>query len=185
MREGAPATPGHRREYVVVLVVLAAAAGALLAASGQDAAGGLPGTGRGPVAGPDDATPRLSAVGTAVGWAGLAAVAALLATRGRVRRAVGAAVTLLGVVAAVDLGGVLAGVGSLTPALTWPVIGMAGAAGLLVIGAVTLVRGSRWPVMGSRYDRHGATRTNPDDDPAALWNALSRGVDPTDERPTP
>jgi uncharacterized membrane protein (TIGR02234 family) len=54
--------------------------------------------------------------------------------------------------------------------------------GLLVLGAGMLVawRGSRWPVMSSRYDRPASRKPPVLTDPASLWESLSQGLDPTD-----
>ncbi len=60
---------------------------------------------------------------------------------------------------------------------------------MLVVAAGLLVawRGATWPVMSSRYERppaRPAARRAPDPaalDPAALWESLSQGMDPTAE----
>ena len=54
--------------------------------------------------------------------------------------------------------------------------------GLLVLGAGMLVawRGTRWPVMSSRYERPAGRRPPAVTDPASLWESLSQGLDPTD-----
>jgi hypothetical protein len=54
--------------------------------------------------------------------------------------------------------------------------------GLLVLGAGLLVawRGTRWPVMSSRYDRPGSRKPPAVTDPASLWDSLSQGPAPTD-----
>ena len=59
------------------------------------------------------------------------------------------------------------------------------AGGLLVIGTGLLVawRGTRWPVMSSRYDRPAGREPSPAADPASLWESLSQGLDPTDSGP--
>ncbi len=51
---------------------------------------------------------------------------------------------------------------------------------LLVLAAGLLVawQGAAWPVMSSRYDRSAAGPAEPAD-PAALWESLSQGLDPT------
>lgn len=87
----------------------------------------------------------------------LAAVGALIATKGWLRRAIAVVIIGLGVHAAVA--------GSV----------MAIISGLLVVagGVVALVTCPKWPVMGSRYER--ASKTDDTD----LWSALDRGHDPT------
>ena len=54
--------------------------------------------------------------------------------------------------------------------------------GLLILGAGMLVawRGTRWPVMSSRYDRPASRKPPAATDPASLWESLSQGLDPTD-----
>lgn len=56
------------------------------------------------------------------------------------------------------------------------------AGGLLVLGAGLLVawRGTRWPVMSSRYDQPARPKPSAAADPASLWESLSQGLDPTD-----
>src|SRR5262249_14066756 len=51
-------------------------------------------------------------------------------------------------------------------------------------GMVVAWRGPRWPAMSSRYSRTGGAGRQPVADSAALWESLSRGVDPT-EQPGP
>ena len=99
---------------------------------------------------------------------GLAGAGAVLATRGVGRRLVGVLLMLVG------LGLAGAGIVGVGAARTWwPVLCAAG--GLLVLagGLFTVVRGQRWPHMGTRYDRRPSTR-EPD-----AWTALDRGEDPT------
>jgi uncharacterized membrane protein (TIGR02234 family) len=54
--------------------------------------------------------------------------------------------------------------------------------GLLVIAAGLMVawRGTRWPVMSSRYDQPSSRKPPAAADPASLWESLSQGLDPTD-----
>lgn len=125
--------------------------------------------------------------GDLVPWAaaaalvGLAGGLALLATRGRGRLVVAALLALagLGVVA----GGVRGLAGDTT--VGWPLLGVAGGLLVLAAGVVALVRGRQWAAMGARYDAP-STRTaeahavtGGDTPPAALWDALDRGDDPT------
>ena len=142
----------------------------------------------------------------AAGLVLLAAAVALLAVRASGRTAVGMLMTISGTALVWTAGRALAGglrdaaaevpvvVG--TPvteiSVVWPaatvVAGVMGAlAGLLVV-----LRGRRWPAMGSRYERGTAAgggttvpaRPRTDDERAHLaWNALDRGEDPTDPAP--
>ncbi len=89
----------------------------------------------------------------------------------------------------------------LLAAFPWRWAVLLGAAGVIAAGLLVAWRGATWPVMSSRYERQpappaagaaGATggagpaagpgaRRAPDPaaDPAALWESLSQGVDPT------
>ena len=77
-------------------------------------------------------------------------------------------------------------------AFPWRWVALAGAVLIVAAGLLAAWRGQNWPVMSSRYDRPAARRRpSPSTDPAALWEALSQGIDPTDagqgpaERPEP
>ncbi|HLU96538.1 MAG TPA: Trp biosynthesis-associated membrane protein [Thermobifida alba] len=192
----------RRREYLAALALTALGAVALLASSAQvwararmELAGDLA-----PVTVELSASQAVPAV-SALGWAALAALAALVATTGAARRLVGALVALLGLGA---LGSVAAGLrpaaladaaarsataegglDGLTVAWAWPALACAGAAVLLVSGVLALVRGTAWPAMSSRYDRHSAPRATRTDAPAELWRSLDSGADPTDENAEP
>lgn len=138
----------------------------------------------------------LSGVIPALGWAGLAGIAALLATRGWARTAVGVLLTAFGVIiavaapAAVRPGHVravagdtsdlakLAGHLSVHPNAWWTVA-LTGGVLLAAAGLLTVARGRRWPGMSARYDRPGAAPAPAGDDPAALWRSLDHGHDPT------
>lgn len=137
----------------------------------------------------------LSGVIAALGWAGLAGIAALLATRGWARVVVGVLLAAFGVIVAIAspaavrhahvvtiagdksnlarLGGELA-----VHVSAWWVLSLAGGVLLAASGLLTAVRGRRWPGMSSRYERPGPARPATDD-PASLWKALDRGDDPT------
>jgi uncharacterized membrane protein (TIGR02234 family) len=129
-------------------------------------------------------------VGLAV--AGLAAVAAVLATGGWLRRAVGALAVLGGAGAlAVAVRGLTgprvrdAGERWADELDRWSVesaigVGLAGLAGLLLVagGVLVLARGHRMPRMGSRYQTPTARRTARAPD-RALWDDLDAGRDPT------
>ena len=64
-------------------------------------------------------------------------------------------------------------------AFPWRWVALAGALLVVAAGLLAAWRGGRWPVMSSRYDRAARSRPSPGTDPAALWEALSQGVDPT------
>ncbi|ABS04432.1 Trp biosynthesis-associated membrane protein [Kineococcus radiotolerans] len=82
-------------------------------------------------------------------------------------------------------GAVLAGEPSVRP---WPVVSAAGGALVLVAGAGVLLRSRRWaregdPAATSTRHERDATRIRtapaPGDDPAAAWDSLTHGEDPT------
>ncbi|GIF37814.1 Trp biosynthesis-associated membrane protein [Actinoplanes xinjiangensis] len=116
----------------------------------------------------------------------LAGTGALLATRGVVRRLLGAVLALAG--AGIAVGAVLAraGVdpGAAGPAGTaWPVACAGGGAAVLVAGVLAARHGHRWSAMSARYERRPAAPVRVEaDGPTAgrdLWDALDRGEDPT------
>lgn len=126
----------------------------------------------------------------AMGFVGLAGAAALLATRRLGRLAVGVLLTLAGIA---TVGGGVVGLraepdepGQRVDAAGFPP-SLALAAGALLVGAGLLVavRFRNWQTkragLGSRYDSPGRARekTASADDPAALWDAIDRGEDPT------
>jgi uncharacterized membrane protein (TIGR02234 family) len=134
---------------------------------------------------------------TALGLAGLAGIAALLATRGWARTAVGVLLTGFGVLiavlaplavrgdnvvsAAADRTNLTRLTGDLTVHVGgWWIVALLGGILLAAAGLLTVVRGRRWPGMSARYDRPG-TAPRVGDDPASLWKSLDRGDDPTSE----
>lgn len=70
-------------------------------------------------------------------------------------------------------------------ASVWPLLALVPAVLLVVIGVLVLAVGGRWPRRRSRYQRDASrevapAQLDPADDPAAAWDALSRGEDPSD-----
>lgn len=219
---------GARREYLLTLLAGAVGAAVVLLAARQDWARvvtiephPLPASRVG-VRGQD-----LVPAAGALGLAALAGLAAVLATRGLVRRIVGGLLAVFGVaiiasvslpVTAAQVRGAAVGAtsaqagsvpgGSTVGSGTTPGSGGSGLAGLslashvematfpwrwtvllgglLVLGAGMLVawRGTRWPVMSSRYDRPASRKPPAATDPASLWESLSQGLDPTDSTDT-
>jgi uncharacterized membrane protein (TIGR02234 family) len=86
----------------------------------------------------------------------LAGAGALLATRGRVRRALGGLLVLAGVAVA---GVAVLGRAGLDPgragaaATVWPAACVLGGAMIVAAGLAAARHGDRWPAMGSRYER--------------------------------
>jgi uncharacterized membrane protein (TIGR02234 family) len=141
----------------------------------------------------------LTAVPGSLGLLGLAAVAALLATRRNGRVAVGVLLAVAGIaVAVVSLRTGLDAGPSAVAALSrdvgsdaavpdvdgtaWPYLSAVGGALLAAAGAMSALRGRSWAAMSGRYDAPGtASRDRPaaKDPDAAAWDALDRGEDPT------
>jgi uncharacterized membrane protein (TIGR02234 family) len=63
----------------------------------------------------------------------------------------------------------------------WPWLAVAAGLALVAAGGLTLVAGRRWAAASRRFDADGATPPRPDDAPE-VWDALSRGEDPTAQR---
>jgi uncharacterized membrane protein (TIGR02234 family) len=124
-----------------------------------------------------------AAVSTHLGAAAVLAAAAATGGAGSQAGSVtGGSVTGGSAPGALGAGSQVAGAHVAMAAFPWRWAVLLGA--LAVIGAGLLVawRGATWPVMSSRYDRPAARGPRPAD-PAALWDSLSRGVDPTDAGP--
>ncbi|WP_235834569.1 Trp biosynthesis-associated membrane protein, partial [Actinomadura logoneensis] len=157
------------RERGVAALVCAAGAGLTLLAAGQRWA---------TVRAQDSITPYtqhltghdLGQFASALGWAGLAGLAALFATAGRVRAGVGLLLALFGagvVVTSVTASrpshvAEVAGEKSALMRLgahpvvhvePWWGLSMAGGVLLATAGLIVLVRGARWPGLSSRYAR--------------------------------
>jgi uncharacterized membrane protein (TIGR02234 family) len=66
-------------------------------------------------------------------------------------------------------------------AVPWRPAAMVGALVIIAAGLLVAWRGRGWPVMSGRYTRAPGRDRQPPDDSAALWEALSRGADPTDQ----
>lgn len=101
----------------------------------------------------------------ALALVGLAGAGAMVATKGRARRWLGVLLLLNG--AGVATGGAF----GLSDATGWPLACVAG--GLLIAagGLLAVVRGGRWPSLGTRYERAPVATSD--------WDALDRGEDPT------
>ncbi len=65
----------------------------------------------------------------------------------------------------------------------WRWVVLLGGLAVLAAGLLAAWRGARWPVMSSRYDQPAGPRgaaAAPATDPAAVWESLSQGIDPTE-----
>lgn len=128
----------------------------------------------------------------------LAAIAAVLATGGWMRRLVGLLVVLEGALLVWRLFGWMAGPSPVPPipgappgsepvAQTvsnplGPALMAAGAVALLVTGVLVLVGARRMPAMGAKYSAPASARRDTRDPDRRLWDALDEGHDPTDPR---
>jgi len=110
----------------------------------------------------------------AMGWLLLAAVAALFATTGWVRRVVGFVICAAGLTAAADLGRAITD-GGQSWAL-WLGLGLTASVVALATGVVVVAHGGRWPGWSRRFD---PARDSGPTDPLDQWRALDRGEDPT------
>ncbi|HKC28371.1 MAG TPA: Trp biosynthesis-associated membrane protein, partial [Jatrophihabitans sp.] len=142
----------------------------------------------------------IDAAPTALALVALAGVVAVIATRGWLRRVVGAVLALSGVGlvwrAAVSAGAVSAQraralvtahhpTAALGPAphvqanTGWAVVTVV--CGVLVTATGTWIawRGHTWQVMSARYEAHPPAEGDSTKAAATLWNALDRGEDPT------
>jgi uncharacterized membrane protein (TIGR02234 family) len=63
----------------------------------------------------------------------------------------------------------------------WRPIAVAGALVIIAAGLLVAWRGGRWPVMSGRYERPPQRDRQAPDDSASLWEALSKGADPTEQ----
>jgi uncharacterized membrane protein (TIGR02234 family) len=144
-----------------------------------------------------DLAPLAGALGVVL----LAAFGAVIATRGWVRRALGAAIVLASLVvlvAVVDPSGAGAALRSglsakgwsggayRTHTEVWRWLVLASSVVTASAGAATFWYGGRWAVMGDRYDAPGASRrtaTRPADELSEndVWQAIDRGRDPTQD----
>lgn len=138
---------------------------------------------------------QVAAGASGLGLVLLAAVVALPATRGWVRRVVGLLVAAAAAGTIALAAHVLAdpagaagarhiGVVSFSPnpqvkaaASGWPWVDVCAGLLALAAGALTLVRSSSWPAMGRRYE--AGRRPSGSGGEASMWDRLDRGDDPT------
>ncbi|MBO2449780.1 Trp biosynthesis-associated membrane protein [Actinomadura barringtoniae] len=136
---------------------------------------------------------------SALAWAGLAGLAALFATSGRLRAAVGVLIALFGAgigyasVVAVRHSHIVTVAGDKSALLRiaarpevatgpWWAVSLAGGVLMAAAGVIVVLRGARWPGMSARYERRPAKKAvGPGDDPSKLWKSLDQGEDPTDQ----
>lgn len=141
----------------------------------------------------------LAPLGGAMGWVGLAAIAALLATRTWGRRLTGLAVTLAGGCAGVlgltfgltevvgDGGSFIeAAIGStvmpdVVEVRPWWLLAVVAGLAMMASGASAVVWGAAWPRLGARYSRDTDVRGAGGSplSAASAWDALDAGHDPT------
>ena len=153
--------PAARRPLWIVVALLLLGAVALWGASAVTWDGSADRTG-------SDVVPAL----TPLALLCLAAIAAVVALSGWVRRVLGVVVLLAGAVAAfqgMDAEGSATGRGLV----------LLGAGFVVAAGVLLVVRGSAMPRWGGGYRTPGAAGKTADPE-RELWNALERGDDPTD-----
>ena len=146
----------------------------------------------------------LAPIVPALGLVGLAGAVALYALRGRVRATAGAVLLLAGLALlavavrvaldpsqaatgpAADRVGREAVGAAATDASAWPWAAAIGGLLLAGGGGLAVARGRMWPGLSSRYERAsrpvpgaGGPAGGEGASPAALWDALDRGDDPT------
>jgi uncharacterized membrane protein (TIGR02234 family) len=212
-----------RREYAACLALGAVGAGLVVLCARQGWARVVtPPPAPMPAASVQVTGQNLVPLAGALGLAALAALAAVIATRGLPRRLVGGLIALFGVAIAVVVstgvsaaavlaaaqaasggsqegsataggpsgvspgavpGGAAPGVsaaGHVTLiAAPWRPLTLAGALVIVAAGVLVAWRGVRWPVMSSKYERPPGRARRPAGDTATMWEALSRGGDPT------
>lgn len=196
MTAARPPARRAREPAVAVLLDLTGAALVLLAA-GRPWGHGVLRQAPLPTVGLAPSGRSLAPVAAALGLVGLAGVVAVLATRGAGRLATGVLLALAGagVVAAsvhvaLDLSravrptaerisGVPGASAEGIRMTVWPRVSAVGGALLCGAGVLTAVRGRRWAALSARYDAPGTDRPVAPAEPAAIWEALDRGEDPT------
>ena len=133
----------------------------------------------------------------AVALVALAGAVAVLTTR-RVGRAVaGTLLVLAGATAAAGSIAVLrtpasavdqvvvaatgrTGVSGVTASVTaWPWVGVTSGVLIALGGCVAVLRARSWGGLSARYETPARESSVPDEDPGQVWDALSRGEDPT------
>jgi uncharacterized membrane protein (TIGR02234 family) len=144
----------------------------------------------------------VDAAPTALALVALAGVVAVLATRGVVRRAVGAVLAAVGVGliwrATASAGAVstsraralvtdhhptvnaVAVVPRVETSTMWPALTAVCGVLVLIAGLLIVWRGHRWQVMSARYEAPADAQQQQAKAATALWTALDRGEDPTD-----
>ncbi len=184
------------RELALAVALAAVGAGLTLGVVGQPWGHGVAASGALRVAvhaSGRDATP----VPAGLGLLALAGGLAVLATRRMGRAVVGALLLLagLGIAAAAALAAVnprpaldaaaakaaaqTAAHAAQVTGTAWPYLAVVGGVIVAGAGAFTLARGRGWPGMSGRYDTPRRRASAPAATPAAIWDALDRGDDPT------
>jgi hypothetical protein len=178
------------RQYVVVLTIIAVTSAVAWWATAQSwalAQESLLGEAEGSLA-QAVARRRLEATTLApaaaamviVGFAGLAGV---IGSRGVIRRVIGMLIVLAGAVlvwsglhAAVSLrvGDVVASGEVVAVSLVYPIVMACAGAAMAAAGVGVVMFAHRWPYLGAKYERTS-------DRPRDAWEAMDRGLDPTQD----
>ncbi|WP_423924131.1 Trp biosynthesis-associated membrane protein [Frigoribacterium sp. 2-23] len=70
-------------------------------------------------------------------------------------------------------------------ATPWPFVGLVAGVVATLLGLAVVLLAGRWPVATKKYQAVRLVSADPADDPAAAWDSLSGGGDPTDGHPAP
>jgi MFS family permease len=111
---------------------------------------------------------------SAASWAALMCALAVLATRRVGRVLAGIVIVLAGLYLAVQSALFPASFGEQGSISSWWIPAMIAAVGLVLSGALVIVRGGVWPTLSRRYER-GAKPAEQE----SAWEALDAGRDPT------
>lgn len=180
----------NTRQYVVVLAVIAAGSAVALWATSSTwaiAQESLLGESEGSLAqavaqnrlGASAFAPAAAAM-PIVGFAGLAGI---IGSRGVIRRVVGILVMLAGAVlvwsglqtaSSLRVGDVVPAGEVVGASLVYPIVAAAAGFALVAAGALVVMFTHRWPHLGAKYERTS-------DRPRDAWEAMDRGLDPTQD----
>lgn len=115
---------------------------------------------------------ELAPAANAAGWAALAGVLAVIATRSWGRAIIGVLVTAAGLVI------IISTIYARPDSSLWWIAAVVG--GILVVGSGVdiAIHGRSWPGLSRRYESADSTRVTPSK-PLTPWEAIDRGQDPT------
>lgn len=103
------------------------------------------------------------------GVVSIVAVLGIIATKTWGRRIIGVLAAAVSVIAVVSLL-----TADVTGIVVWIAMSVGLAAALVLTNVWAVARGSRWPILGRKYERESANQ-----EPSDPWKALDQGIDPT------